>query len=108
MKESKQTKRRKARTFRSRITFVGELRRVNVRPGDVFVLKSEHRITDEMVDHLIKMWKDTMGEDVKLLVLGDGLKLGVIRGPQTSEGEPSSHSSLLQDSPRRKLHGQAT
>jgi hypothetical protein len=65
-----------------KIEFVGELQRVDVRPGDIFILTTDHSLNDEMIKKLRDAWKDTWRgrkSAPELIVLCDGLKLAVVR-----------------------------
>lgn len=60
------------------IRWVGELQRCDVRPGDKFVLNVDGIISDHTAQHIQRAWKDFIGGDhAKLLILTDGMKLGV-------------------------------
>lgn len=60
------------------IRYIGDLQRVEVRPGDRFVLTVDDRMTDEGRKNVQKIWEVFAGEDApKLLVLEKGMKLGV-------------------------------
>ena len=60
------------------IRFVGDLQRVDVRPGDRYVLTVARPISNEMHLRIQAVWKDFMGAGAPiLLVLEDGMKLGV-------------------------------
>jgi hypothetical protein len=55
---------------------VENLRRLDVRPGDRFVMMVPHAISSEQAEHIQAYWRDFIGnEPVKLLIL----TLGVIR-----------------------------
>lgn len=60
---------------------VGELKRLDVRPGDRFVLTSEKVLTPEQMRHIKAAWKDYFGGGFvpEIIVLDGGLELGVIR-----------------------------
>lgn len=63
------------------IRWLGELRRVDVKPGDRFVLMTDKVLSHESAEHLQKKWAHFMGEDAvstKLLVLDGGMKIGAI------------------------------
>ena len=59
------------------VRWLGDLQRVEARPGDVFVLKARGRISLEQREHIRDMWAEMMGPDVKCLVLDDGMDIGV-------------------------------
>jgi hypothetical protein len=62
----------------SEIRFVGDLQRVERKPGDVFVLSVPFRPTVEQVGVLREQLRRGLGEDAKVIVLPEGLKLGVV------------------------------
>lgn len=56
----------------------GELRRVTVRPGDLFVLNVDRHLDAEQVARLRAQWRELVGE-VPLVVLPHGAELTVFR-----------------------------
>ncbi len=62
----------------SEIRFLGDLQRLEVKPGDRFVLQVDYHPTAEMLDRFREVWRRVMGDDVPLLVLEKGAKLGVV------------------------------
>ncbi len=62
----------------SEIRFLGDLQRIEVKPGDKFVLQVDFHPTAEMVGRFRDVWRAVMGDDVPLLVLEKGAKLGVV------------------------------
>ncbi len=60
------------------VRILGELQRLELRPGDKFVLMCDRRISSDNLERLKAYWHQFAGEEHKLLVLDDGLKLGVI------------------------------
>lgn len=61
-----------------KIRFLGDLQRLDVKPGDTFVLSVGGTISADMAEGLKKMWAAKMGEHVPLLILADGMRLGVV------------------------------
>jgi hypothetical protein len=59
------------------IRFLGDLQRLQPKPGDVFVLQVPGRVSDDMADAIRQQWKQIMGE-VPLLVVDCDTKLGCI------------------------------
>lgn len=59
------------------IRFLGDLQRLQPKPGDVFVLQVPGRISNDMADAIRQQWRQIMG-DVQLLVLDSDTKLGCI------------------------------
>lgn len=61
------------------IQFLGELRRMDVKPGDRFVLMIDKPMPMSMHARIREIWADFMGADKnKLLVLDSGIKIGAI------------------------------
>jgi len=69
--------------------YPGDLQRVDVRKGDLFVLSFPNAITCEVADAAQKMWESMFeGETVpKLLILSKGAKLGVVRREDIVDGD---------------------
>lgn len=66
------------------IRFLGDLQRLQMQPGDLFVMTSDRPITNETARRLQEAWASVFGDEAeryKLIVLGDGLKVGLISAP---------------------------
>ena len=65
------------------IRFLGDLQRLELRPGDRFVLTIPRILSIEHVESIQSAWRRFMGGDAapELLLLDGGMKLDVIRGP---------------------------
>jgi hypothetical protein len=78
-----------------RIRFVGELQRLELRPGDKFVLVFPSHITHDTAERLKQTWKDFAGEDYPCAVISDGMKLAVLTDPsadkQASDEDAIAH-----------------
>lgn len=75
-----------------KINWLGELRRVDVKPGDRFVLMTEKVLSMQHRSNLQKHWAEFMGEDAgatKLLVLDGGMKIAVVGKAETAQ-EPEA------------------
>lgn len=59
------------------IRFVGDMQKVTLKPGDVLVVTCSHPLTDNNAEYLRKYIAESFPGH-KCLVLGDGLKLGVV------------------------------
>lgn len=59
------------------INFVGDMQRLDIKPGDRYVITSDVALSAEMVGRIRDVWKSFAG-DTPLLVLDAGLKLGAI------------------------------
>lgn len=64
-----------------RINFLGDLQRLRPEPGDVFVLSTDQVISDETARRLREVFTEYLN-GAKVIVLGDGLKLGVVAMPE--------------------------
>lgn len=63
-----------------KIDYLGELSRLDVKPGDRFVITYPGVMSTPMVEHLNRLWKRFVGEDgPQVLVLDQGMKIGAIR-----------------------------
>lgn len=60
------------------IRFLGDLQRLELRPGDKFVLMCDGHISRDVAQLIQHQWDTFAGPDVKLLILEDGFKLGAI------------------------------
>lgn len=63
------------------IRYLGDLQRLELKPGDRFVLTVDRPISGEMAAKLGEVWARFVGddrEDLKLLILDSGMKLGVL------------------------------
>lgn len=63
------------------IRFLGELQRLQPKPGDVFVLTVDAHLSEEDAMVMRAQWQQAMG-DVQLLVLGPGMRLGCVASPE--------------------------
>ncbi len=62
------------------IQFLGDLQRLEVRPGDIFVLKVPEKLTAQMVERIRAMLISALGGKNKVIVLDHGWELGIV-GP---------------------------
>ena len=62
----------------SEIRFVGEMHRLDLRPGDKLVLTTEVHLTGQQCENLQKHLESKF-EGHEVIVLSGGLKLGAIR-----------------------------
>jgi len=66
----------------AKLEFFGEVARLDVLPGDVFVLTVPHDITPEVVRLLKKAWAEAWAGDEplpRMMMLINGMKVGIIR-----------------------------
>lgn len=82
--DSKPTKCRPAGVPKEEIRFLGNLNRLELKPGDRFVLSTDERISMETHDRIQRIWGCFVGnpESYPLLILESGMKLGVIATPE--------------------------
>lgn len=60
------------------VTLETHLQRIEVKPGDVFVLQCEHPMSQQQLDQIQEVWHRFIGSGHKLVVLDNGMKLGVL------------------------------
>lgn len=60
------------------IRVLGDMERIQVKPGDIFVLTAPQELRQEVAERLKEHLQRIIGPDAKVLVLSGGLKLGVI------------------------------
>jgi len=64
------------------IRYIGELQRLELKPGDRFVLTTDRPISHEQAERIKDVWHQFVGpERHELLILDNGMKLGVISEP---------------------------
>ena len=61
------------------ITVKGELRRIDVRPGDKFVLNVDQPVSAQSAHRLQEIWRQFIEGEAPLLILERGMELAVIR-----------------------------
>lgn len=57
------------------------LQRLDMKPGDKYVLTVDGHISMETAAHIRDTWNKFMGSDVPVLILDKGWKIGVISDP---------------------------
>ena len=62
------------------IRFVGDMQRLKVEPGDVYVVKYDFELSDDEAQLARRQLRAVLGEDAKVLVLSKGMTLGVMAG----------------------------
>jgi len=60
------------------IRFLGDLQRLEIKPGDKFVLTTPGCISMDQRERIVQVWKQFAGEDAPVLILESGMRLGVI------------------------------
>ena len=72
-----------------KINFLGDLQRLELKPGDCFVLTTEQHLSVETVERIQETWEKFVGgEEPKLLILQGGMKLGAISFENFRRSEP--------------------
>jgi hypothetical protein len=73
------------------IRFLGNLKRLERKPGDVFVLMCSQLLTGEVRFHIQhewhNAWEGQQGRVPTLLILQEGMKLGVVGDAPKIEGD---------------------
>lgn len=65
------------------IRFLGDLQRLEIKPGDRFVLKMPAHISLDTAEKIQTIWNTfTDGKAGKLLILDGGMELGAISFPE--------------------------
>lgn len=64
--------------------FLGDLVKVTLSPGDVCVLMSRRHLTQDEASWLRDMWRASIGDAITLIVIDDGMRLGVLSPPEAA------------------------
>lgn len=68
------------------VRWLGDLQRLDIKPGDKFVLTMPGSLSEETVSRIQQVWREFVGGDEpKILVLSAGMKLGVFGDAQDTE-----------------------
>lgn len=60
------------------IRYLGDVQRLVLNPGDTVVLSYDGSLPDEIAGRLREQASGILGPDIKVMVLGDGFKIGVL------------------------------
>ena len=60
------------------LSFMGDLVKLNVTPGDVFVVMPKRPISEATAEALRAVWEEHFGDDCPLVVLEEGMRIGVL------------------------------
>lgn len=60
------------------IRYLGDVQRLTLKPGDTLVLSCAEPISDETAERLTQYLVAKFGPEQRVLVMGDGLKVGVL------------------------------
>lgn len=58
--------------------FTGDLVKLTVAPGDVFVVMPKRPISEATAEALRIVWEEHFGDDCPLVVLEEGMRIGVL------------------------------
>ena len=72
------------RAKRPQTRFLGDLVKVDLSPGDVCVLMTQRVMAADEAERVRATWRATVGDDVTLVVLDPGMRLGVLSPPQAA------------------------
>lgn len=73
-----------SRAKREATRFLGDIAKVDLSPGDVCVLMARKPMSPEEVQRIGETWRLLVGDNVTLIVLEDGMKIGVLSPPQAA------------------------
>lgn len=60
------------------LTFLGDLAKIDVKPGDVFVVMPKRQISEATANALSQVWEENFGPECPLVVLEEGMRIGVL------------------------------
>lgn len=60
------------------LNFLGDLTKITVSPGDVFVVMPKRQISEATAQALSQVWEENFGSDCPLVVLEEGMRIGVL------------------------------
>lgn len=60
------------------LTFLGDIAKVTVAPGDVFVVMPKRQISEATAQALGQVWEDNFGSECPLVILEEGMRIGVL------------------------------
>lgn len=60
------------------INYTGELQKLELKPGEILVLKVDAHLSDEIAKHIRKSIAEHFGIDRKVIVLSKGMTLEVL------------------------------
>lgn len=60
------------------LNFLGDLTKVVVSPGDVFVVMPKRQISEATAQALSQVWEENFGPECPLVVLEEGMRIGVL------------------------------
>lgn len=60
------------------LSFLGDLAKVTVAPGDVFVVMPKRQISEATAQALSQLWEENFGSECPLIVLEEGMRIGIL------------------------------
>lgn len=60
------------------LNFLGDLTKITVAPGDVFVVMPKRQISEATAQALSQAWEENFGPECPLVVLEEGMRIGVL------------------------------
>lgn len=60
------------------LSFLGDLTKIKVAPGDVFVVMPKRQISQETAQALSQVWEENFGAECPLVVLEEGMRIGIL------------------------------
>lgn len=69
------------------LTFLGDLTKIKVSPGDVFVVMPKRQISEATAQALSQAWEENFGPECPLVVLEEGMRIGVLSPDKAAEAQ---------------------
>lgn len=60
------------------LSFLGDLTKITVSPGDVFVIMPKRQISEATAQALSQVWEENFGAECPLVVLEEGMRIGIL------------------------------
>jgi len=71
--------RNKKKEGEARIDLIKEMQVLELRPGDVIVLKMKGLVSEKVWPRITENFKKIVGKDNKVMLLEDGMEIGILR-----------------------------
>lgn len=72
---------------KSALSFLGDLTKIKVAPGDVFVVMPKRQISEATAQALSQIWEENFGPECPLVVLEEGMKIGILSPDKAAEAQ---------------------
>lgn len=69
------------------LNFLGDLTKITVAPGDVFVVMPKRQISEATAQALSQVWEENFGPECPLVVLEEGMRIGVLSPDKAAEAQ---------------------